>query len=86
MKNRTSIKTIIESIVDKQLTNYQPPEAWQAYTRLTDDDDFSDEEARQLISRAIQVELFRLMHYAEPFNKQRYIYNLAQLPDLPLAD
>ncbi len=86
MKNRESLKTIIESIVDKQLTSYQPPEVWQAYTRLTDDDDFSDEEARILISRAIQIELFRLMNFAEPFNKQRYIYNLAQLPDLPLAD
>lgn len=86
MKNRDTIKTIIESIVDKQLMDCKPPEAFQAYSRLTDEDDFTDEEARLLISRAIQVELFRLMHYAEPFNKQRYIYNLAQLPDLPTIE
>ncbi|HLN53235.1 MAG TPA: hypothetical protein VK212_05960 [Lentimicrobium sp.] len=86
MKNRETIKAIIESIVDRQLAQCQPPEAYQAYIRLTDDDEYSDEEARLLLSRALQVELFRLMHFAEPFNQQRYIYNLAQLPDLPMAE
>lgn len=86
MRNKDTIKNIIEGIVDKQLMHCTPPEAYQAYIRLTGDDDFTDEEARQLLSRAIQVELFRLVHFAEPFNKQRYIYNLAQLPDLPAID
>lgn len=83
MKQHETIRTIIEDIVERQLRFNQPPETFQAYERLIKDESFTDEEARTLIGRTIQVELFRLMRFAEPFNQKRFIKNLQQLPDLP---
>lgn len=83
MKQQETIRTIIEDIVERQLRYNQPPETFQAYERLIKDESFTDEEARTLIGRTIQVELFRLMRFAEPFNQKRFIKNLQQLPDLP---
>lgn len=83
MKQQETIRTIIEDIVERQLRYNQPPETFQAYERLIKDESFTDEEARTLIGRTIQVELFRLMRFAEPFNQKRFVKNLQQLPDLP---
>jgi hypothetical protein len=86
LKQHETIRTIIEDIVERQLRYNQPPETFQAYERLIKDESFTDEEARTLIGRTIQVELFRLMRFAEPFNQIRFIRNLQQLPDLPNVD
>ncbi len=86
MKNRETLRVIIESIIDKQLEKSQPPETSQTYYRLIEKESFTEEEARMLISRVIQIELFRLMRFAEPFNKVRFLRNLSKLPDLPSVD
>lgn len=86
MKQQQTIRAIIENIVERQLRYNQPPETFQAYERLVRDESFTDEEARILIGRTIQVELFRLMRFAEPFNQKRFIKNLEKLPDLPNVD
>lgn len=85
MKQQDNIRIILEGIIDKQLKHNQPPETLQTYNRLVDNA-YTDEEARLLISRALQIELYRLMRFAEPFNKNRFLKNLHQLPDLPDVD
>lgn len=85
MKQQDNIRIILEGIIDKQLKHNQPPETLQTYNRLVDNS-YTDEEARLLISRALQIELYNLMRYAEPFNKHRFLQNLKHLPDLPDAD
>lgn len=82
VKQQESIRTIIEEIVDRQLERNQPPETGRTYDRLVSQS-YTDEEARMLISRTIQVELYRLMRFGEPFNQVRFVSNLNQLPDLP---
>lgn len=86
MKQQETIRAIIENIVERQLRYNQPPETFQAYERLINEESFTEEEARTLIGRTIQVELFRLMRFAEPFNRQRFIKNLQELPDLPTIE
>lgn len=86
MKQQETIRAIIENIVERQLRYNQPPETFQAYERLINEESFTEDEARTLIGRTIQVELFRLMRFAEPFNHQRFVKNLRQLPDLPNID
>jgi len=85
VKQQESIRTIIEEIVDRQLERNQPPETGRTYDRLVSQS-YTDEEARMLISRTIQVELYRLMRFGEPFNQVRFVSNLNQLPDLPDAE
>jgi hypothetical protein len=86
VKQQETIRAIIENIVERQLRYNQPPETFQTYERLIKEESFTEDEARVLIGRTIQVELFRLMRFAEPFNQQRFLKNLEQLPDLPNID
>lgn len=86
MKNRETLRVVLETIIDKQLDKKQPPETSQAFYRLIEKESFTEEEARMLISRVLQIELFRVMRFAEPFNRMRFLNNLSKLPDLPSVD
>jgi uncharacterized protein YebE (UPF0316 family) len=86
MKNRETLKYILSQIIERKLESNQPPEITQAYYRLTETEAFTDEEARMLISRALEIELFKLMRFAEPFNMFRFKRNLKRLPELPALD
>jgi len=85
LKKGAGFSPIVEQIVDKQIRRSDPPEATETYHRLISDS-FTDQEARRLISMAVQVEIFRLMRFGEAFNHARYIGNLRGLPDLPDID
>ncbi len=84
-KNKESIRHIVDRIIEKQLTTNEPPETAITYSRLLEQS-FSDEEARLLISRIIHIELLQLMQKGEAFNKERFLQNLGNLPELPDID
>lgn len=83
-EHKTLLTTVINDIVERQIESDIPPETNQAYNRLLKS--ITDKEARFLISRAVHVELFRLMRFGEPFNQTRYLKNLKELPLLPDAE
>lgn len=74
-------RTILE-VVENQIQAHDPPETRQTFERLQAAGCAADE-ARRLIAIAVMVELFHIMRDREVFNRERFIWNLAQLPREP---
>ena len=85
MNDEETLQAILEEVIDRQLIQNQQPEISQTYNRLINRS-YSHGEAKNLIVKALGIELYRLMHYEEPFDKLRFMVNLNQLPNLPDAD
>ncbi len=47
---------------------------------------YSDFETKQLIGQCIAVETYKILKYKQPFDRQRYIRHLNQLPEEPYDD
>ena len=69
-------------IIDKQVQNDYPPETRHTIGRLKSEGHSTDE-ARQLISAAVAVEVFHNFCDRKPFNGERYAWNLKRLPQMP---
>ncbi len=74
-------KAILE-IVENQLRGRQPPETYQAFERLRKLR-YSGKEARRLIATAVTVEIYHITRDKEDFNRERFLWNLAHLPEEP---
>ena len=72
----------ILEVVENQIRDNDPPETRQTVDRLLAEG-YTAEEARRLIARAVTVEIFHIMRYDEIFNRERYLWNLAHLPQEP---
>jgi hypothetical protein len=68
--------------LENRIRDGNPPEIRQTVERLTGAG-YTADEARQLILKAVTVELFRIADYREAFNKERFVWNLAHLPREP---
>lgn len=69
--------------VDTQLKSGEPPEAKETYERLKREG-FSEEETRVLLAQVIAVESFCILKEKKPFNRERFVRNLRNLPAQPL--
>ncbi len=74
-------KLILE-IVENQIRDSDPPETRQTVERLIAEG-YTADEARRLVATAVTVEIFHIMRDREPFNRQRFLWNLAHLPRAP---
>jgi hypothetical protein len=74
-------KTILE-VVQNQIRDNDPPETRQTFERLKGEG-YTAEEARRLISTAVTVELFHIARDRQPFQRERFVWNLAHLPREP---
>ena len=74
-------KVILEA-VENQIRDNDPPETRQTIDRLMGEG-YSADEARRLVSTAVTVEIFHIMRDREPFNRERFLWNLAHLPREP---
>jgi hypothetical protein len=74
-------KMILE-VVRNQIRDTDPPETRQTFERLKSEG-YSADEARRLISTAITVGLFHITRDRHPFNRDRFVWNLAHLPREP---
>ncbi len=74
-------RAILE-VVENQIRDNAPPETRQTVDRLLAEG-YTADEARRLISTAVTVEIFHIMRDHEPFNRERFLWNLAQLPREP---
>lgn len=68
--------------VENQLREDNPQETKQTLDRLMAEGQ-SREQAIVLISRALAVEIREVMKTGLPYNEERYLTALANLPDLP---
>jgi len=74
-------RAILE-LVENQIRDNDPPETRQTVERLLAEG-YTADEARRLISAAVTVEIFHIMRDHEVFNRERFLWNLAHLPQEP---
>lgn len=82
MKSSESIRNEIFQIIKNQLDANEPPETKINYDKLINLG-FSELETNQLIGQCVAVEIFDVLKHKKPFDKNRYIKNLNQLPKEP---
>lgn len=72
------------SIVDRQLKENDPPETQLTLDRLQKEESFTLEESKGLIAQCVAQEMVSVMSSNKPFNKERYIKLLSELPNPPM--
>ena len=81
-KYNSRLKAVFMEIVDNQIKANDPPETRRTLNRLVDEG-ISTKDAKIYIARAICLEVFDLVKHGKEFSKERYLRNLARLPDAP---
>lgn len=74
-------KAILE-VVDNQLRDLNPPATKETFDRLVGEG-FSQDEARRLIGCAVASEIFGVLKNLQPYDEERYLTALNNLPELP---
>ena len=82
MKPTEKVRDEIFQVIKNQLDANDPPETKIIYDRLISLG-YNEFETNQLIGQCIAVEIFDVLKHKKPYNKNRYIKNLNQLPKEP---
>jgi hypothetical protein len=82
MEKNDILREQISKIVKNQIENNDPPETKIIYKQLTKDG-FNDLQSRQMIGQCVALELFEIIKMKKPFDNDRYIRNLKNLPKEP---
>jgi hypothetical protein len=82
MKVNERLRDTIFEVIDNQIDADDPPETALTLERLVKDG-YSDFQARQLIGQAVVIEVIDALKNKKPYNEQRYIKNLRNLPREP---
>ncbi|MBC8342628.1 MAG: hypothetical protein H8E61_01430 [Bacteroidetes bacterium] len=83
-KNETSTlaREVILEAIEYQIQHGDPPETKLAFDRLILDG-FSSEDAMLMIGRVLAAEMFNILKKKEPYNPERYVQALNNLPEIP---
>ena len=81
-KSNPRLRAAFLEVVENQLRDNEPPETRQTYERLLREG-HSEEEAKDLLGTAIAAETYYILKKREPFNHDRYVKTLSNLPNLP---
>ncbi len=76
------LRQAILGVVDNQLRENNPPETRETLARLIKEG-YSEAEARELIGSVVAVEIYEVMNQKRPFNRERFVAGLKNLPQLP---
>jgi hypothetical protein len=76
------LKAAILETVENQLKSGEPPETGETLARL-EREGFSEEDARVLLGQAVAVEIWCVLKEKKPFNRERFVRNLRNLPAQP---
>lgn len=82
METNLKLRNEIFKIIESQIEANDPPETLKTFKRLKDQA-FNDFEVKQLIGQCVAVEIYNVMKFKKPFDKERYIKNLNKLPKEP---
>lgn len=85
MESNEILKKQFLEIVNNQIKSNTPPETNQTLKRLKETG-YSENDARMLIGQCVVVEIFDVIKHGKPFDKERYIKNLKNLPKEPFDD
>ena len=75
----------IMKVVENQLRSNDPPQTQQTLKRLLEAG-HSEAEAKRLIACVVSAEIFDVLKKNEPFNLDRFLRGLNNLPTMPWAD
>ena len=82
METNPRLKPILLEIIANQLRDNTPPETKQTLERLIAEG-YSDKNARELIACAVTAEILDVMKSEKPYDNNRYVKALHDLPNLP---
>jgi hypothetical protein len=81
-KGKTVRRRMMFDIVETQIQENEPPETKQTLNRLLKEG-YSREEAMELIAIVVASEIYDVMKHQQPFNRNRFVKRLEDLPELP---
>ena len=76
------LRAAIMEVVENQLRNNDPPQTNQTFKRLIEAG-HSAKEAKRLIGCVVSAEIFDVLKKQEPFNLERFVKGLNNLPAMP---
>jgi hypothetical protein len=79
MKANEKLKEQVLEIVKNQISNNDPEETKATFERLKKEG-INESVAFQLIGQCLALELFDVLKFKRPYNRDRYINNLNLLP------
>jgi hypothetical protein len=82
METNPRLREAYLEIVEGQLAMNEPPETRETLNRLISEG-ISDENARIYIAQVVAFEAFTVLKSRKPFNRERFVRNLHNLPDEP---
>jgi hypothetical protein len=83
METNINTRAQIFEIIHNQMEQNNPPETNVTYNKLINMG-LSQFETKQLIGQCIAVELSEIINTGKPFDANRFIRNLSNLPNEPL--
>jgi hypothetical protein len=85
MEPNKKLKESILEAVNNQINSNNPPETKKTLKRLVVLG-YSDLDAKKLIGQCLLSEMYINMKEKKPFNKDRFVASLNNLPDPPYGD
>jgi len=82
MKPSDVLKKQFLTVVANQLKSNKPPETRQTLERLKKEG-YTEEESKLLIAQCVAAEIQKVMQTNQPFDNERYVKSLHQLPESP---
>ncbi len=83
MKVNEHLRNAVFEVIDNQINANDPPETALTLERLMNEG-YSDFQAKQLMGQAVVIEVIDVLKNKKPYNEQRYLKNLRNLPNEPL--
>ena len=83
MKVNEHLRNAVFEVIDNQINANDPPETALTLERLMNEG-YSDFQAKQLMGQVVVIEVIDVLKNKKPYNEQRYIKNLRNLPNEPL--
>jgi hypothetical protein len=82
MKVNERLRETIFEVIENQIDANDPPETLLTLERLVKDG-YTDFQAKQLMGQAVVIEVIDALKNKKPYNEERYVKNLRNLPEQP---
>jgi len=82
MESNEKLRKEIFSVIKNQIKENNPPETRATYNRLRKQG-FDDFTTMQMLGQCLAVEIFEMLKYKKPYDRDRYIRHLLGLPEQP---
>lgn len=81
-KSSQVLNKAVMEVVENQLRDRTPPETKQTLDRLLNSG-IEEPEAKRLIACVVASEIYNVLKFEQPYNRERFVQALHRLPNLP---